>query len=255
MNIKKDYFLVIITIVICSAAGIALWKVLKKKDKDLPEEKAIEKRKEIIKQLEEELKTQEHNLLGEGIVLLDENINDDLDKTKVKGLDIFTDGSVVLVNAANDTFSIGGGGLNKAITDYVAKRNGLNENNKWRMLFGGDTGEFKDRIAYSVYDKGRVLHLVGLKGDEVGKLNLKIEEVTDFTRDLILSGLNYIDRKFKYSKFFLIPFISTGIYACEGKDVNGVIFSKYEFILRAKLGVYKALFEYKGDSTLILNRR
>lgn len=178
-------------------------------------------------------------------------------------------GKTVIVNAANNHFSIGGGRLNKAVTDFVISRKGIKDG-EWKdfRIIECDNKKYNGRIGVSEFDHGYVLHIVGLNAKDLKDDNIPIRKVDDYIYKLYkyaFKGIKEIleERKKELEEEseendlgnVLVCFVSNGNYACDGKDKDGTEFSGKEFALRAQNGCLRAIKKHSAGLNIVLNLR
>lgn len=259
---KKSIFL-LIGIIVSGVLMFLLIKImLNKKSDDLSEEaenfdkKAEKDRKNEIQKIEKQIIEIKAELKRKGIKTERLNIGKEFDEYLRKNNALFRNKKIVLINAANESFSPGAGGLNNAVTQYVRNKGGLDGDHKWNGFEKLYIKGFPNRAAFSRYSGGYVLHIVGFKASELQTIKLNIESVSTQTKTLLLKSLIRFANKFIFEvRVFFVPFISSKIFAGSGKDAKGIAFSTKEFKLRAMLGVYQFLNEYNGNyGEVILNK-
>lgn len=262
MHLKnKEYVFLFFSLVISGGFMFTFAnKLLNKENKHRPvtidlDDKAENQRIEVINQLKQEiddLRIEIRNKNKKIVSLpigkyLDEYLTDNSEEMKGK--------KIILINSTDEKFTPGKGTLNSAITKYIQDKKGLTDQNKWVNFKKINHKKYKNRIAYSEYDSGYILHIVAFTAKDITRENQLIESVSDMTEDLIKESiLKFSSEFFSHSNIFFVPYISVRLFANHGKDVNGIEFSKREFRLRSIKGVYQLINRYNGPGELILNK-
>lgn len=258
MKITKKKFLVFLTaILLLSVVGLTLRYLLNYKQNKINrlEKLAIYNRKDIILNLEKEIEFLDSELKKRKFDMIDIPTSKSFDECVNWCKKHYPDHDIVIINELKNK-------LKTYEDDRIPNSNRkyksdqvLRGNSRWSNLIKLEGKGLKDRVAYSFFAEGTVLHLAGLKSDELCGLRYKIDQVSEYIRLFILNSFVRYNELCSESKdVFVIPFISCNKNIQPGVDFEGQLFSGKEFGLRAKIGVYKFFLSYKGDGIIVLNK-